>query len=443
MSRLLRTAWGLERRRRERSLGVPHGSALPELPDDRFQARFAFYLHVANQVRHRRVLELGCGSGFGTPALLHREPHAVVALEGHLGSMRLAEQRNPSDAVVHIHCDSPPNRSGLPEVGLFDTALGFVDSWPAWGDNPEGTLDWVTRRLCRGQLYLAVPHTTAPSRTDWLEWIHERYHYCRTLRHLAPLDYQPRWDDPAPARARAQEHRFVAVADPSQPAPAESLYDVVIAAAPRSTFPDGELRLHVGAGPERLTGWVNIDSQTLPSVDVIADVTEGLPFENARAVFAEHFLEHLDLDAAIEFIRAAHDALEDGGQLRLVTPNLDWVVATQYLPTGTPEQTIRGALALNRGFAGWGHRFVWNRELLAQVLRACGFEELRWPGRQQSDREELRGLERHEAYEDSPDLPHVLVVDATRRSRDGARLEALRNLLDEEWEAGRHRLHED
>lgn len=231
--------------------------------------------------------------------------------------------------------------------------------------------------------------------------------------------------------------------DPTQPPPENSLYDVIVAAAPRGTFPDDELKLHVGSGPERLSGWVNIDSQTLPAVDVVADITEGLPFEGAKAVFAEHFLEHLDLEAAIRFVRDAHGALEPGGQLRLVTPNLDWVVATQHLPTGDQQERVKSALTLNRGFAGWGHRFVWNRELLGRVLEACGFEDLRWPLRGESDREELRGLERHEVYEDRPDLPHVLVVDATRGPVDESRWAELRDLIHTEWEAGRHELHED
>ena len=41
------------------------------------------------------------------------------------------------------------------------------------------------------------------------------------------------------------------------------------------------LLLHVGCGPERLDGWVNVDIQQLPSVDVVADVTQGLPFDGA------------------------------------------------------------------------------------------------------------------------------------------------------------------
>ena len=45
-------------------------------------------------------------------------------------------------------------------------------------------------------------------------------------------------------------------------------------------------RLHVGCGRARLEGWVNIDMQDLPGVDVVADVTGGLEFRDCEAVYA-------------------------------------------------------------------------------------------------------------------------------------------------------------
>ena len=72
------------------------------------------------------------------------------------------------------------------------------------------------------------------------------------------------------------------------------------------------------------------------------------------------------------------------------------------------------AIHLNRAFHGWEHRFLWNREILAESLESCGFEELEWCRYRESRYEIFRGIERHETYEDSPDLPHVLIVEAAR-----------------------------
>ncbi len=192
------------------------------------------------------------------------------------------------------------------------------------------------------------------------------------------------------------------------------------------------LLLHIGCGDQRLDGWVNVDRQELPSVDVVVDVTAGLPFDDAAALFAEHFLEHLPLDEAIAFLLEAHRVLAAGGRLRLSTPNLDWVLATQYRESGAGA-AASGALRLNRAFYGWSHRFLWNRPLLAEALAAAGFTELRWCRHGESEWETFRGLERHEPYDDTPDLPHVLIVEARKGPEQAERLAGFRRLVRDEF----------
>jgi predicted SAM-dependent methyltransferase len=196
--------------------------------------------------------------------------------------------------------------------------------------------------------------------------------------------------------------------------------------------PLGPLRLHVGCGTARLEGWVNIDFQALPGVDVVADVTQGLRFSGAEAIFAEHFLEHLRIDAAVDFLVEAHRSLAPGGTVRLSTPNLDWVMIHAYHPDAPAERKPMEALVINRGFHGWGHQFLWNREILAQALAACGFEELAWCRWGESERPIYRGIERHETYPDSPDLPHVLIVEAVRGPARPDSLADFRSLLERE-----------
>jgi hypothetical protein len=196
---------------------------------------------------------------------------------------------------------------------------------------------------------------------------------------------------------------------------------------------DSPLRLHVGSGSQHLDGWVNIDRQALPGVDFVGDVTEGLPFANAEALFAEHFLEHLPLDQAVAFLVEAHRVLAPGGRLRLSTPNLDWVVATQYAPPHAPSDGSLRALRLNRSFHGWSHRFLWNRTLLAELLAAVGFDDVRWYQHGESEWPPFQGLERHEVYGDTPEVPHVLVVEASKGEPQPARLTELLGRLRAEF----------
>ena len=201
---------------------------------------------------------------------------------------------------------------------------------------------------------------------------------------------------------------------------------------PHFVPPPGPLRLHVGCGTARLEGWVNIDFQALPGVDVVADVTHGLQFSGAEAIFAEHFLEHLRVDAAVDFLVEAHRALGADGTVRLSTPNLDWVMIHAYHPNAPAERKPMEALVINRGFHGWGHRFLWNREILAQALAACGFDQLTWCRWGESQRPIYRGIERHETYPDSAELPHVLIVEAVRGAERPAALAEFRALLERE-----------
>ena len=182
--------------------------------------------------------------------------------------------------------------------------------------------------------------------------------------------------------------------------------------------PAGPLRLHVGSGQRHLDGWINIDNQKLPGVDRVVDVRGGLPFENAAVIYAEHFLEHLPLDAGLAFLRECRRVLADDGVMRLSTPNLAWVLATHYRrePSLPEEQGLFDALRTNRAFHGWGHQFLYNRASLSLALAAAGFADVSFHAYGESAHPELVGVEGHEKSEDVPDLPHVLVAEAIGRA---------------------------
>jgi hypothetical protein len=157
----------------------------------------------------------------------------------------------------------------------------------------------------------------------------------------------------------------------------------------RAPRPVGPLRLHIGSGTESLPGWVNIDNKALPGVDCVLDVRKGLPFDGAASIYAEHFLEHLSIDEGLAFLAECRPSEADA---------------------------LRDCMQLNRAFHGWGHQFLYNRQMLAAALKGVGFATLAFCRYGLSEVPELTGLERHEKWQDSEELPHVLIVEASGRA---------------------------
>lgn len=190
-------------------------------------------------------------------------------------------------------------------------------------------------------------------------------------------------------------------------------------------------RLHLGCGAHHLDGWLNIDIDPLPGVDVVRDVTRGLPWRDVELVYAEHFLEHLAIEQALELLVEIHRVLRPDGLLRLTTPSLDWIRAT-HLSQASSGLPALATLHANRAFYAWGHRFLWSRSLLQEALEGCGFSGLEWCRYGESSHRDLAGLEAHETYNDAAELPHVLVVECRRAAQAPEQLDRLQQLVQDE-----------
>src|SRR5207244_4754524 len=151
-----------------------------------------------------------------------------------------------------------------------------------------------------------------------------------------------------------------------------------------------DVQLHLGSGPLPLPGWINIDNLPYPGVDLVWDLARGIPFRDAKYIFAEHFIEHLTFAQAEQLVRNCRAALRDDGILRLSTPNLDWVWRTSY----ASGDALNDCFVINRAFHGWGHRFLYNLPALTNLLQDAGFETIGDFGYGKSDTPELAAIER-------------------------------------------------
>jgi len=81
-----------------------------------------------------------------------------------------------------------------------------------------------------------------------------------------------------------------------------------------------ELRINLGGGEERIEGFTNIDIVDLPTVDIIADISEGLPLPDNSVIEmrANYVLEHLPNTAAI--MEEIYRVCKDGARVVIRVP---------------------------------------------------------------------------------------------------------------------------
>jgi len=162
----------------------------------------------------------------------------------------------------------------------------------------------------------------------------------------------------------------------------------------------GNLRLHLGSAWGPKEGWFNIDLAGHP-VDLAWNLARGLPFPDgsAEAIFHEHLLEHLPLEAAAKLMEESHRVLCPGGVMRIAVPDAGRYLVSyanegqgliaEYRP-GRPTNL----LAAQEVFYRHGHRSAWDLVTLELFVRAAGFEQC-----------EERGFGKSR-IEPCPDSPH-------------------------------------
>ena len=185
--------------------------------------------------------------------------------------------------------------------------------------------------------------------------------------------------------------------------------------------PKGIKNLQLGCGPKHLRdNWWNTDLRLFEGIDETLDAAGNWRWrDELRHIYAEHFLEHLDIEDAFKFFKNSWLALKPGGHIRLSTPSLEWVWASHlHLPAEDDDKLVGETIASNRAFHGWGHKFLWSRPMLQRTLEASSFISVRFCEYGKSEIKELRNLELHPLSRPSQGYQSVWIVEATKASGD-------------------------
>jgi len=175
-------------------------------------------------------------------------------------------------------------------------------------------------------------------------------------------------------------------------------------------------KVQVGCGPHNiLPDWWNVDIRPFPGIDQVMDVTQPWPFEGLECIYGEHFLEHLSLESAVAFLNHSWNSLQVSGVIRLSTPSLEWVLSTHFnLSESNRDQRISSTFAINRAFHGWGHQFLYSKEMLVSLLENLGWQNIEFCEYGKSKHSQLSNLERHGKYTIAQGYPNVWIVEGTR-----------------------------
>jgi hypothetical protein len=90
-------------------------------------------------------------------------------------------------------------------------------------------------------------------------------------------------------------------------------------------------RLHMGCGTKILDGYVNADIVAAPGVDLVRDLSTGIPYPDGvfEEVLAIDFIEHVAPARVIHLVNEVWRVLEDGGRFRVHVPAAPGITAFQ------------------------------------------------------------------------------------------------------------------
>jgi SAM-dependent methyltransferase len=122
------------------------------------------------------------------------------------------------------------------------------------------------------------------------------------------------------------------------------------------------LKLNLGCHSHAKKGYVNIDKDKYPGVDVVGDVFNlDMAPNTASEIYVSNILEHCHHTKTLEVLKSWNKILAPGGVLKISVPD------------------FRRALDiyLQRGLEDWVVNFLWGDQVYDGAFHYCAFDEAR------------------------------------------------------------------
>ncbi len=91
----------------------------------------------------------------------------------------------------------------------------------------------------------------------------------------------------------------------------------------------GDLKIHLGCGPQILPGWINVDLYVDGDVltSVLPHGLQRFPSNSTKFIYASHVVEHIGYPGeATMFAEECHRILVPGGVVRVIVPGIQKII---------------------------------------------------------------------------------------------------------------------
>ena len=137
-------------------------------------------------------------------------------------------------------------------------------------------------------------------------------------------------------------------------------------------------RLHLGCGPIRLEGFINVDAVFTPAVDFrckLSKLYDFFPENSVAEIYLCHTLEHVPARFLPLYLKQFHHILKKGGILRISVPDIE-----KCLAAAKKQRWPDAQMDLLQGVMGGGqdHKYNYHKlffwpAYLQRKLAAAGF----------------------------------------------------------------------
>lgn len=136
------------------------------------------------------------------------------------------------------------------------------------------------------------------------------------------------------------------------------------------------LRLNLGCHTRIREGYINIDRDSYPGVDIVADVFSLPMYEDgvASEIYSSNILEHASHTKTVAILKEWRRILKDGGILKISVPDFDRAIEI-YRTYGLKPWVVN-FLYGDQGYEGADHRVCFNEEYLTRALKEAGFTDI-------------------------------------------------------------------